>query len=258
MRSKRQKVLLEMDLRKYRSFWLDWFGPVGREIGSSKRWFTDDPSVFIIAVEDRISTRSPFFMSVQPFRAQNVVFGLEKVFFNFDSKTETPNWKVMFGEVCGLTKQLKERFDAEPLIVRTWRGFHVYVFLKDIAEFSFGQESTYNWMYWRLQEELLKGVPHLTLDTKCLGNLKQLTRIPYSTQEEGMECLPVNLNCQPVHIENLDVYRERGIPQDLFRQLTEKAQEILRKKIDNANLSKEDREKAIGEYIEIAYLLLGT
>jgi len=214
-----------MDLRKYRSFWLDWFGLKGREIGGSKRWFTDNPSVFISAVEGRISTRRPCFMSVQPFRAENVVFGLERVFFNFDSKTEMPNWKETFAEVRGLAKQLKERFDTEPLIVRTWRGFHVYVFLKDVAEFSFGQESTYEWMYCRLQEELLKGVPYLTLDTKCLGNLKQLARIPYSTQEEGMECLPVNLNCQPVHIENLDVYRERGVPLDILRQLTEKASE---------------------------------
>jgi len=212
-----------MDLRKYRSLWLDWFGLVGREIGSSKRWFTDNPSVFVSAVEDRIATRKPCFMSVQPFRAENVVFGLERVFFDFDSKTEKPNWKETFAEVRGLTKQLEERFDAEPLIVRTWRGFHVYVFLKDTVEFSFGQESTFEWMYWRLQEELLKGVPHLTLDTKCLGDLKQLARVPYSTQEEGTECLPVNLNCQPVHIENLDVYRERGISQDLLRKLTEKA-----------------------------------
>jgi len=214
-----------MDMRKYRSFWLDWFGLVGREIGGSERWFTDNPSVFIRAVEDHVATRRPCFMSVEPFRAQNVVFGLEKVFFNFESKAEKPSWKETFAEVRGLTKQLKERFNAEPLIVRTWRGFHVYVFLKDAVEFSFGQESTYELMYWRLQEELLEGVPHLTLDTKCLGNLKQLAGVPYSTQEEGMECLPVNLNCQPVHIENLDVYREKGIPKDLLRQVTEKASE---------------------------------
>ena len=214
-----------MDMRKYRSFWLDWFGLVGREIGGSKRWFTDNPSVFISVVEDRISTRRPCFMSVQPFRAENVVFGLEKVFFEFDSKTEKPNWKETFAEVRGLINQLKERFDAEPLIVWTWCGFNVYVFLKDTVEFSFGQENTYEWMYWGLQEELLKGAPHLTLDTKCLGNLKQPAEVPYSTQGEGMGCLPVNLDCQPVHIENLDVYRERGIPQYLFRQLTEKASE---------------------------------
>jgi len=217
---------MKMDLRKYRSFWLDWFGLVGREIGGSKSWFTDNPSVFIRAVEDHITTRRPCFMSVQPFRAQNVVFGLERVFLDFDSKTEKPNWKETFAEVRGLTKQLKERFDTEPLIVKTWRGFHVYVFLKEALEFCFGQESTHNWMYWRLQEELLEGVPHHTLDTKCLGNLKQLTGVPYSMQEEGKECLPVNMNCQPVYIENLDVYRERGIAQDLLRKLTEKASEV--------------------------------
>lgn len=213
----------DQGLRKHRSFWLNWFGPLGREIGSSKSWFTDSPNVFVSVVEKCIGAREPCFMSVQPFRARDVVFGLERVFLNFHSKIDSANLKETFAQVRGLSKRLREHLNVEPLIVRTWRGFHVYAFLQNTVEFDFGQEYVYKWVYWLLQEEMLKDVPHSALDTRCLGNLKQLVRVPYSIHE-GVEYSPVDLNRQPIHIEDLDVYREKGIKEDLLRRLIEKAE----------------------------------
>ena len=215
------------DFKKHRSFWLDWFGPLGREIGCSKSWFTDNPNVFLSTVEYSISTRHPCFMSVQPFRAPGVVFGLEKVFFDFDSKTKHPNPKETFMEVRGLTKRLKERFDLEPLVVRTWRGFHVYVFLQSVVELDFGQENTYELIYRLLQDQMLEEAPHSTLNMRCLGNLKQLARVPYSTHEAGEKCLPVDFDGRPILIDDLGEYREGGINQGLFRQLVGKGAEKM-------------------------------
>jgi len=216
------------DSRKHRSFWLDWFGSLGREIGSSKSWFTDNPNIFLSTVESCIGNRKPCFMSVHPFRSPGVVFGLEKIFFDFDSNMKHPNWKDTFKEVRGLIKGLKEHFDVESLIVRTWRGFHVYVLLQSVLELDFGQEDTGKWVYQLLQEELLREAPHTTLNTKCLGNLKQLTRVPYSTHEAGVKCPPIGFHGRPILIDDLGEYRERGINQGLFRQLVEKGAEKTR------------------------------
>ncbi|MFQ6081234.1 MAG: hypothetical protein ACE5OW_06170 [Candidatus Bathyarchaeia archaeon] len=223
----------DQGLRKHRGFWLSWFGPLGREMGCSKRWFTDNPNVFVSVVEKCIGARESCFMSVQPFMARDVVFGLEKVFLSFHSKIDSASLKETFEQVRGLGRRLREHFNVEPLIVRAWRGFHVYVFLQDIVEFGFGQEYVYKWVYRLLQEEALKGVPHSALDARCLGNLKQLARVPYSIHE-GVEYSPVDLNQRPIHIKNLDVYREKGIKEDLLRRLIEraengiKAEEILK------------------------------
>ncbi len=209
------------NFKKHHSFWLDWFGSFGREIGCSKPWFTDNPNVFISTIEHTISTRHHCTMSVQPFRARNVVYGLEKVFFDFDSETKHRNMKETFKEVRGFTKWLKEHFDVEPLIVRTWRGFHVYVFLRNVEELDLGQEKTCKSIYSLLQDKMLKEVPHYTLNRKCLGNLKQLVRVPYSIYENGVNCVPIDFNGRPMQIHDLDVYRGEGITKGLFRQLLE-------------------------------------
>ncbi len=208
------------NFKKHHSFWLDWFGSFGREIGCSKPWFTDNPNVFISTVEHTISTRHHCVLSVQPFRASGVVYGLEKVFFDFVSKTKHCILKETFKEVRGFTKWLKEHFDVEPLIVRTWRGFHVYVFLRNVEELDFGQEKTCKSIYSLLQNEMLKEVPHYTLNRNCLGDLKQLARVPYSIYENGVNCVPIDFDGRPMQIHDLDVYRERGITQGLFANTT--------------------------------------
>ena len=219
------------DLREHRSFWLDWFGPLSREIGCSKPWFTDNPNVFLSTVEHSISNRHPCFMSVQPFRTRGIVFGLEKVFFHFDSKTKNPDLKETFMEVRDLTERLKEHFDVEPLMVKTWRGFHVYVFLRNVVKFDIDQENTCELTYRLLQHKMLEKAPHSTLNRKCLGSLKQLARVPYSIHESGAKCSPVDSDGRPILIDDLGEYRKGGIDQGLFRQLVEKGAE----KMENEN-----------------------
>ena len=236
------------DLREHRSFWLDWFGPFSREIGCSKSWFTDSSNVFLSTIEHSISNRQPCYMSVQPFRARDVVFGLEKVFFDFDSKTKHPDLKETFMEVRGLTERLREHFDAEPLVVRTWRGFHVYVFLRNVVELDIGRENSCELIYRLLQYKMLERVPHSTLNTRCLGNRKQLARVPYSLHEAGVKCLPVDFDGQPILIDDLSEYRERGINQGLFRQLVEKIE-------DNRTLKVSARTKRPSDLGEVQVLL---
>ena len=67
-------------------FWLEWFSVYGRELGNPARWFTDNPSDLISLVECCATEGKPCFCTVQPYRTRNVPLGLEKVFFDFDSK----------------------------------------------------------------------------------------------------------------------------------------------------------------------------
>ena len=206
------------DLRKNRGFWLDWFGAPGRKIGCSKPWYTDNANVFLSTVENSISTRRHCFMSVQPFRSPDVVYGIDKVFFEFDSK-KNGKLKETFKQVRNLTKRLKERFGVEPLIVWSYRSFQVYVFLRNIVELDIGQQSSGESTYRLLQLEMLKETPHSTLNKECLGNLKQLTWVPYSMHDAGVKCIPVNYNGKPMRIDGLSEYRERGITDSLLKQL---------------------------------------
>jgi hypothetical protein len=212
------------DLKKHRGFWLEWFGAPGRKIGCSKPWYTDNANVFLSTVENSISTRRHCFMSVQPYRSQDVAYGIDKVFFEFNSNKNV-NLKETFKQVRGLTKRLRERFGVESLVVWSYRSFQVYVFLRNVMELDIGQQSSGELIYGLLQLELLKGTPHSTLNRECLGNLKQLTWVPYSMHDAGVKCIPVNYNGKPMYIKDLDEYRERVITDSLFKQLVGKASE---------------------------------
>jgi hypothetical protein len=108
------------------------------------------------------------------------------------------------------------------------------VFLWQVVEFSSNQQALAKELYANLQNKLLNGQSYVTLDLRVIGDVKRLSRVPYSLHERGVTCVPVNLNCQPLQLESLDYYREHGLQQDLFREAVEgvqkkrTAEEILR------------------------------
>lgn len=212
-------------MEPHRSFWLDWFGSFGRELGSPERWFTEDPEDLVKLVQRCAVEKKPCFMSVQPFKARNVVLGLEKLFYDFDSKTEPPILDKPWSEMLTLVERLKGELSIEPLIVATYRGYHVYVFLWQVVEFSFSQQAFARDLYATLQNMLLDGRPYATLDSHVLGDLKRMSRVPYTLHEKGVECTPVDLNGQPLQIDSLNRYRALGIQEGLFREAIKKVKD---------------------------------
>jgi len=215
-------------MENHKAFWLDWFGPFGRELGAPERWFTDTPRDLLRHVKECTSHHRPCFMSVQPYRARNVVFGLEKLFFDFDSKTDPPNRDKAWNDAFALSDHLKRTANVEPLIVATFRGYHVYFFLWRVIEFSPNQQVVAKELYASLQNTLLGGRPYQTLDPHVVGDLKRLSRVPYSWHESGVVCTPVSLNRELLELDNLEYFRDRGLGEELFREV---AEEIKNKRI---------------------------
>ena len=89
-------------------FLWDWFGEVGREVGDPRRRFIDSRSLFPIFFEECRRDVKPCFMSVQPYERRNVVYGLEKLFFDFDSHEEPPCKDGPFKETLILVDRLSE------------------------------------------------------------------------------------------------------------------------------------------------------
>jgi hypothetical protein len=158
-------------------------------------------------------------VSVQPFRSRDILFGLEKLFFDFDS--DRKNSKETYSEVRDFSNRL-ESVGIRPMIVKTSRGLDVYVFLRNIVEFDFGKENFYEKVYYVLQEELLRDLKYSTLNPNCLGNLKHLAEVPYS-----VSCSPVNRDEETIRINDLDEYKKSGIQQGLLNRFKDKARREL-------------------------------
>jgi len=125
----------------------DWFGYYkGREIGTPQRFFTSNPNVLAEKVKYCAVNKLPCFMSVQPYSRKDTPCAIEKLFFDFDYAHK--NEKITEKETEQRKKELKEEvkqfvkmlsFEGrriKPLIVKTRRGYHVYVFLDQTYEFS--------------------------------------------------------------------------------------------------------------------------
>jgi len=211
----------------YRSFWVEWFGLFGRELGSPSRFYAGTPDDFLAFIDRCVAAKLPCFCSVQPYVGPDQPAGLEKLFFDLDCKKEPLDLDKVWVDVCRLCERLK-RMSLESLIVRTFRGYHVYVYLWRIVEFELKHLELAKQVYTTLQQTLLQDQSYETLDPAVIGDVKRLSRVPYSLHESGVECTPLSLDRQPLRINSLDYLREHGIQQELFR---EAVQEVQKKKI---------------------------
>lgn len=207
-------------------FWKAWFGfHAGREAGNPQRTFLETSNSLIPYVEEREATCESCFLSVQPYRARDQVYGLDKLFFDFDSKENPPNLDKTWKETRHFVSTLKKFYGLTPLITFSGRkGFHIYVWLWQIVEFKPSQKALAKAVYKRLQEKLLKGLKYETLDPEVLGDIKRLARVPYTTHEKsGLLCEPITQNRQSLLVlpPALDGYRKHGIQEQFFRKLVE-------------------------------------
>lgn len=113
-------------------------------------------------------SRHPVYLSVQPYEAEDKPSHIERVFFEFDDERD-PGRAVK--EAFKFAAVLKRFYRAEPLLVVSGRrGAYLYVFKET---------------YHRLQQKLLKGLNPQTLDLHVVGDIKRLTRVPYTVHGDG-------------------------------------------------------------------------
>ena len=157
-------------------------------------------------------------MSVQPYRSRDVIFGLERFYFDFDCEKDPDKaWKEARKFACDLNMY----YYAKPLLVFSGcKGYHVYLWLWSTVETTTHRSEFVKAVYDRMQRKLLKGLKFETLDPAPIGDIKRLSRVPYSLHDKtGRVCQPVNLDGEPITIQSLEEYWRHG----LGRRFLEKA-----------------------------------
>ncbi len=193
------------------TFLLEWFGLHGRELGDPDQHFSDNPNDTFKLMASSLEAKRPAFMSVQPRCAHGVLFGIEKLFFDFDyaDKTFVKKLKLRCPEpaikwILSLRKAellievgqfiemlYKRNPRIIPLVIKTRKGFHVYIFFDKIYEVPEAKE-----VYIALMRRMMSnfGKPLKYLDTNVVEDVMRLSRIPFSVHEvSGEKCLIVKM-----------------------------------------------------------------
>jgi hypothetical protein len=219
--------------------WHEFFGNFGRDLGNPQRWFSNNPQDIYQFIDDCIKNKLPAFISVQPKKDKNTIQGIEKLFFDFDysatteAKTEAEKaslWEEMETEVKFFLNHLDE-LNIKPLVVKTCKGFHVYVFLDSV--YGLESQKLLKEVYKQLQHALLEGLDYRYIDWHVVGDINRLSRIPLSIhQKTGQECIVVDNQLRPDKIRSLEFFRLYGLKEADIKAVVRK---IVRNKkpIDN-------------------------
>jgi len=212
-------------------FLIEFFGLIGRELGDPFQKFSNNPSDILQFVEGCKRDKKPAFMSVQPRTEHEKVYGLEKLFFDFDygKKSDNLSEKKIEKRKIKLDYEIKvfintvNKFDTliKPLIVKTRKGYHVYIYFDKIYEID---DDIEHWrrVYRGLQEMFINSVKYefKFLDPTILGDIKRLARIPTSIHEKsGEECLILDEKFEPTKIRSVNIYKGYGLQEKHIRMI---------------------------------------
>jgi len=255
-------------------FLYQFFGNFGREFGNPRQWFVNDPTQIFPFIEDCKVNKFPAFMSVQPRKAHYQVFGFEKLFFDFDYADKNfikkLDAQILINEISESDKKsiLDERnkalpFEVKrfinnimypddsdiypliPLIVKTNKGYHVYIYFDNIYEIN-SDTDFWSQVYGTLYKRFYKnGESYQFIDRTSETDIFRMSRMPLSIHEKsGLECIIVDGSLKPTKIRGLgnqkmcslkqkDIFRAVTITRELINRKTEK--DKLRKIIQDNN-----------------------
>lgn len=232
-------------------FLLELFGIFGREFGDPNQFFTEEPNEILLFVEKCMAEKKPAFISVNPRIAHDIIFGIEKLFFDFDygkksdkltsEQIEMKKQKCREEVIVFLAQLSKERI--VPMVVKTRKGFHVYIYFDKIYQVKDNDPELYAETYWQLQNRFLTNNRHTYefMDSSVLGDVKRMCRIPTSIHEiSGEECYLVkNIKGDKIErdkLRGIDRWRNGGLKEDSWIRAVGSAYAKLKKQ-------KEDMEK---------------
>ena len=111
-------------------FYNEWFGVHGgREVfyaNRRSREYIKSPEQLETYVKECTNLQIPAYMSVQPYISRDRVFGLEKLYFDFDCEGKLDKaWR----DAYTFSETLIKYYGVEPLILFSGcKGYNVYVF----------------------------------------------------------------------------------------------------------------------------------
>jgi len=244
-------------------FWIQWFGNYGRELGSNvkhsfgihpkgyeeaHRMFTESYNDYLLFVKWCNENNHACWITSQPFRKYGMPFGFEKIVFDFDyplkdnhKMTEKRKEKVS-AEMIEFVNHL----DCEPLIVETYKGFHVDCFLRRIYEFNesnlefsrdvFGTMAISiagieNKLFCQMNKEDRNRWKYL--DWAVAQDIMRMARVPLTRHEKSGEiCQVIDVDLKPTKIRSLSFYRGYGIREDKIRDAVETVKEYCAKELE--------------------------
>jgi len=254
------------------------YGKAGKdkpEISSVRR-FTSNPNDILAFVRHCETTHDkdrecrPCWISAQPFREYGKPFGIEKLFYDFDDNTLLcPKCDMRYNKegldhklcpVCGVECIIKPRLDVVgrevmrfvnsiddgtfPLIVETYKGYHVYLFLRQIFEVKPSNLDFAKKVYNKLQRLYIENWFKF-MDDRIIGDICRLARVPITKHEAtGKPCLVVDKNLKQTKIRHLEYFKIYGVPDSKVRKAVELAKkeiyEEAKRKLESAKSASKD------------------
>jgi hypothetical protein len=210
-------------------FLLDLFGFFGRELGNPDQHFTEEPNEILPFIEQCRVDKRPAFISVNPRTVHNVVLGIERLFFDFDygKKSDKLSQKQIEIKKVKCQKEVEvflfqlEKEHITPMIVKTRKGFHVYIYFDKIYQVKDDDVELLAETYWQLQNRFLTNNRHKYefMDSSVLGDVKRMCRIPTSIHEKsGEDCYLVKRikgdKIEKDKLRAIDFWRQSGLKED--------------------------------------------
>jgi len=208
-------------------FLLEFFGLLGRELADPNQQFTDNPNDILTFIEKCAKEKKPAFISVQPRTSHNQVFGIEKIFFDFDyeKKSERLSDNEVLKRKEALEKEIRiflfhiEKLKIIPLIIKTRRGYHIHIYFDRIYQITKDLDF-WSKVYRKLQERFIENNRHeyKYIDSAVIGNIRGLCRIPTSIhQKSGEECKILNNKLKPDKFRSVEYYKFHGLKAEDLR-----------------------------------------
>jgi len=234
-------------------FLLEFFGNFGRDLGDPTQWFTDNPMDIFSHVEKCAKEKKPAFISVQPMSAYQVIHGFEKIFYDFDYGTKSDvlseqqikkRRKEMENEVKAFLYQLS-KMGIQPLVVKTRKGYHVYIYFDRIYEIDNDIEF-WRGVYTAIHKRFLTANQrkYKYVDTTSKADVVRLCRIPMSIhQKDGSECIVLNMKLKPTKLRSIEYFKMYGLKQNDLTKAVEWVRVDLERRKKEAEKHKKDRKE---------------
>jgi hypothetical protein len=231
-------------LSSIKMFQLEWFkspNGYGREIAETYAWkennkpkitrrYIDSYQAFEAYLkQDPTIHFSGRYMSVHSFSSLNHPQVIDKLYFDFDSAA---NIEAAYIEASDFQRKLKTYYSADSLLVFSGKkGYAVYVWLT--KPITAATEQNLKAVYNRLQETLLLGTSYTTLDHSVIGDIKRVSRVPYTLhQDRGSLCCPVNDKGEAILITSIDNYRTHGLSTQFIEFCIKKEEAEQKKRVE--------------------------
>ena len=229
-------------------FWREWFKcseGLGREVFEGyahdesgrllgSRVFLTECTSFLNYINRMQSGKFPCWVSVLPFQARDKPALLEKLYFDFDSKT---NLELAWLEAKDFSLKIRRFYNADSLLCFSGsKGYNAYVWVQKPLTFENESKFGIKAVYEKLQEVLLKGTKYETLDHNPCFDVKRVARIPFTKHEKsGKLCVPVGITRDIVEPKNLKSYIENGLSEQLVK--------FCLRKLDEEEKQKQERKE---------------